>query len=54
MDFMDIRKRVLLSRKWARKLTCSNPDFRNRFEVTPFAIITDAETGVKLPMQIRL
>ena len=52
MDFMDIRKRVYTYPKMGRKLTLSQSHTSSGTgsEVTPFAIITDRETGIKWPL----
>ena len=52
MDFMDIRKRVYTFPKMGEKayFICVPTSAGTGSEVTPFAIITDAETGVKWPL----
>lgn len=52
MDFMDIRKRVYTFPKMGEKayFVCVPTSAGTGSEVTPFAIITDAETGVKWPL----
>ena len=52
MDFMDIRKRVYTFPQLGSKayFVCIPTSSGTGSEVTPFAIITDAETGVKWPL----
>ena len=52
MDFMDIRKRVYTFPEMGKKayFVAIPPSSGTGSEVTPFAIITDAETGVKWPL----
>ena len=52
MDFMDIRKRIYTYPDMGKKayFVCIPTSSGTGSEVTPFAIITDAETGVKWPL----
>ena len=52
MDFMDIRKRVYTFPEMGKKayFVAIPTSLGTGSEVTPFAIITDAETGVKWPL----
>ena len=52
MDFMDIRKRVYTFPEMGKKayFVAITTSSGTGSEVTPFAIITDAETGVKWPL----
>ncbi len=52
MDFMDIRKRIYIYPDMGKKayFVCIPTSSGTGSEVTPFAIITDAETGVKWPL----
>ena len=52
MDFMDIRKRVFTGPKMGEKayFVAVPTSSGTGSEVTPFAIITDAETGIKWPI----
>ena len=52
MDFMDIRKRVYVFPKMGEKamFVAVPTSSGTGSEVTPFAIITDAETGTKWPI----
>ncbi len=52
MDFMDIRKRVYQFPKMGEKayFVCIPTSSGTGSEVTPFAIITDTDTGIKYPI----